>query len=425
MLIELHMKGVGPAEEMGIAFKPRMNFITGDNGLGKSFLLDVAWWALTGTWARDMARPRSDAALQPRIDGRRSSTAAGDAPSEVQVVFERALQAWVYEKRPPTYADIVVYARADGGISIADPFRLYLISAGKNLEGVSHFTAEELLEGRAPREGAPRLEGLIRDWASWQREKGEAYTQLCRVLEQLSPDPDHVLRPGELKRVSIEDSRHHPTLAMPYGVDVPLIHASAAMRRIASLAYALVWAWREHHEAAQLVAAEPLRSIVLLTDEIESHLHPQWQRRIVPALLGVMNALTKTADVAVQLITVTHSPLVLASVEPDFDAVRDAIWLFDLNDESKVTLEEFPFTRRGGADDWLTSRIFGLYETGSPRAQEALKTARRLLLEERPDPQAIETADKALRQTLGGTDPFWMRWSYWRDQQLGRGEDGT
>ena len=27
----------------------------GDNGLGKSFLLDTAWWALTGTWA---GRPR-------------------------------------------------------------------------------------------------------------------------------------------------------------------------------------------------------------------------------------------------------------------------------------------------------------------------------------------------------------------------------
>ena len=31
-----------PLMEMELA--PRLNLITGDNGLGKSFLLDVAWW---------------------------------------------------------------------------------------------------------------------------------------------------------------------------------------------------------------------------------------------------------------------------------------------------------------------------------------------------------------------------------------------
>ena len=36
--------------------------LTGDNGLGKSFVLDIAWWALTRTWSRGvMAAPRQDA----------------------------------------------------------------------------------------------------------------------------------------------------------------------------------------------------------------------------------------------------------------------------------------------------------------------------------------------------------------------------
>jgi len=48
MLHRLHLKNVGPASEL--ALKPlarRLNLITGDNGLGKSFLLDVAWYCLT------------------------------------------------------------------------------------------------------------------------------------------------------------------------------------------------------------------------------------------------------------------------------------------------------------------------------------------------------------------------------------------
>ena len=33
---------------MQLELAPRINLITGDNGLGKSFLLDVAWWATFG-----------------------------------------------------------------------------------------------------------------------------------------------------------------------------------------------------------------------------------------------------------------------------------------------------------------------------------------------------------------------------------------
>jgi len=54
MLKHLLLKNVGPAPDMAIEFGPRMNLLTGDNGLGKSFLLDVAWWALTRKWPRDL-----------------------------------------------------------------------------------------------------------------------------------------------------------------------------------------------------------------------------------------------------------------------------------------------------------------------------------------------------------------------------------
>ena len=43
---------VGPAPEMELKFGKRLNLLTGDNGLGKSFLFDIAWWALTRKWCR-------------------------------------------------------------------------------------------------------------------------------------------------------------------------------------------------------------------------------------------------------------------------------------------------------------------------------------------------------------------------------------
>ena len=57
MLKYLHLKNVGLAPDLRVEWAPRLNLITGDNGLGKSFLLDLAWWALTRTWAGSVALP--------------------------------------------------------------------------------------------------------------------------------------------------------------------------------------------------------------------------------------------------------------------------------------------------------------------------------------------------------------------------------
>jgi len=59
-LRRLELKGVGPAAVMNYEPSDRLNIITGDNSLGKTFLLDCIWWALTGQWVSEIARPRPD-----------------------------------------------------------------------------------------------------------------------------------------------------------------------------------------------------------------------------------------------------------------------------------------------------------------------------------------------------------------------------
>lgn len=63
-LESLELIGVGPAKNMKLDLAPRLNLITGDNGLGKTFLLECAWWALSGSWAdpEQPAYPRSNSA---------------------------------------------------------------------------------------------------------------------------------------------------------------------------------------------------------------------------------------------------------------------------------------------------------------------------------------------------------------------------
>ena len=54
MIKHLRLSNVGPAATMELEFGRRLNLLTGDNGLGKSFLLDIAWWAMTRRWPAEV-----------------------------------------------------------------------------------------------------------------------------------------------------------------------------------------------------------------------------------------------------------------------------------------------------------------------------------------------------------------------------------
>jgi hypothetical protein len=267
-----------------------------------------------------------------------------------------------------------------------------------------HFSPTTLWDGLSE-DGRVLCEGLIRDWVSWQRQEIETFQQLRAVLDLLSPEAEP-LRPGEPTRVSLEDVRDHPTLAMPYG-KVPLVFGSAGMKRVISLAYLFVWAWQEHLQASQLRRRPPADQIIFLVDEIESHLHPKWQRLILPALLKV--AASVKIDVDVQALVTTHSPLVLASAEPLFDEEKDALFTFDLK-AGEVEVNRADWRSRGDASSWLTSDVFDLGEARSVEAEQAIQQAKEAM--RRPDIPVEERRriHHELNTVLKDTDPFWSRW---------------
>jgi hypothetical protein len=167
--------------------------------------------------------------------------------------------------------------------------------------------------------------------------------------------------------------------------------------------------------ASKQRAEAPSSRVIVLFDEIEAHLHPRWQRLIVPALLKVVQTLTEDASARVQLVAATHSPLVLASVEPSFDDEKDA-W-FDLDfSKGRVALQRRDFIRRGEVDAWLTSDAFDLKEPRSIEAETAISEAMKLALQPSPSKQDIERVDQLLRASLGEIDRFWVRWTAFRQE---------
>ncbi len=409
MLEELYLSNVGPAATMNLDFGERLNLITGDNGLGKSFLLDVAWWSLTRTWARRMVIP------SPGTEAKISFAYTKKTPGSYEFTskYEPSRVRWTVKASRPPIPGLILYAQVDGGFSVWDPMRNYWTEDAPDRPNAFLFTPEEVWTGNE------HCRGVLEDWLLWQTGNDRRFGMLREVLRGLSPSATDAIEPGKPREITINDKGETPTLKMPYGEEVPLSYVSAGMRRIIALGYLLTWAWDRHVQAAKLRNEEPSHEVVLLVDELEAHLHPQWQRRIVPALLGVMDALTGQHKTSVQLIAATHSPLVLASAEPLFDEGKDAWFDLDL-EKGKVVLRERDFVRLGEVSNWLTSEAFDLGAARSLEAEQAIEATRKLF-QGTPTAHEIKRVHKLLQASLGETDRFWMRWSQYLESMKGKG----
>ena len=131
----------------------------------------------------------------------------------------------------------------------------------------------------------------------------------------------------------------------------------------------------------------------------------------MPALLKVAAKLG--ADVDVQFIATTHSPLVLASLEPHFDPDTDSFFRFDPQDD-QVTFNEIPWTTHGDMVGWLTSDIFGLDQARSREVEQAIEAAEAFMRGDAGQlPSHLRTKDainRSLQLLLPSLDPFWPRW---------------
>lgn len=429
MLHSITTQAVGPCASMTVDLAPRLNLLAGDNGVGKSFLLDLAWWLLTRTWSGEpirpvRPRPLKAPARQPTPMVLFSIDRATRGRSAYSVSFDRTKQEWKRNTGRPPSPGLVLYARVDGGFCVWDPARNdWKDAPSLGVDDPARtsaflFDTQSIWHGLKGANGAVLCKGLLQDWVEWQTTGDPAFEQLTRVLEHLSSgDGDIALRPGPPTRVSLGDVRDVPTLAMPYG-NVSILHASAAMRRVAALAYLLVWAFREHTRAREFLGQKPEHRIIFLIDEVEAHLHPRWQRVILPAMLDVTRELAPKASV--QLLVTTHSPFVPLSVETHVDEEQDALWEFDLVGR-EVTLTRKPWERHGDAAGWSTSSTFDLPSTRSIEGEKAIRAVDELVLRAEGGPGRVKPADVAavdrlLRDALPEFDPILARWGAFKDR---------
>ncbi|WP_395746377.1 AAA family ATPase [Prosthecobacter sp.] len=439
MISSLKLTNLGPVTPaLDMQFTPRLNMITGDNGLGKSLILDTAWYALTRTWPHDDA-PKAEG--KPVLHGEPALPNHDASPNEAKIEamvfgaspgsksfeasYEAKLQNWKNSRGAPVKPGLVVYAQVDGAFSIWDPARDY---GTENNDGdvpdALRLTTQNLWTGRGV------CPGLIVDWENWRSNNNGAWKLFCSVLREFAPlkapgsqDALGFLAPLPARRIRVRDASPTPMVRTIIG-EVPITQLSAGAKRILSLAYALVWTWLRHREDAKIVGQPPAKNLVLLWDEVECHLHPTWQRLILPALMRVLSSELLTASGSdFQIIATTHAPLVMASIETTVNEQYDRLFDLDLEAETgKVVMTVRPWAKFGDANGWLQSPIFdemsGGYSVEASRAMQAADDFMAGKIDSLP--AGLGTAEdihQALLKSLGGSDPWWPFWmSFYREK---------
>ena len=152
----------------------------------------------------------------------------------------------------------------------------------------------------------------------------------------------------------------------PWGRHIPIGAVGDGYRATLSLIIDLIgWAMFFNGSPPK---AEEIKGIVLL-DEIEQHLHPAWQRRIIGLLARRFPA--------IQFIVTTHTPMCAVGTTDLEDEVCDLVVLGREDDRTTLLQQTGP-PRGMRADQILTSPLFRLPNTSDDKIKEKIERYVRL-----------------------------------------------
>lgn len=349
-------------ERFALHLEPRLTVLVGRNGTGKTTVLEGLAVAL-GAWLSFFNASRDDRPI-PKSAARFVTTMHGGVPSmatcypvRVEASGETPLGhvAWARELRGadsrtttgvtksgregPLEATRFMPRGIEEAISGAEPIALPVLAYygtgrlwhHKRDRNPERAGLKSRLQGyRAALEAASDQKGF-EAWMAWREE--DRVQRLARAAEEGRPLSE--VRSPELEGVSaaacaclegarrIYYSANHQELRVDFldGSSLPFGALSDGQRNLIAVAADI--AWRATQLNPQLGAEAPARATgVVLIDEVDLHLHPAWQWRVLDDLLR--------AFPGIQFVVTTHSPQVMSAaprgsvrlLDPDHQAHR-------------------------------------------------------------------------------------------------------
>ena len=146
------------------------------------------------------------------------------------------------------------------------------------------------------------------------------------------------------------------------------------------------------------------RPAILLIDEIENHLHPTWQRRVIPALLEHFPGL--------QIFATTHSPFVVAGLK------KGQVHLLKRDENGVVTAESNPEDIVGWTADEILRNLMGVDDPTDNDTAEAARELRQLRSEEpRSDSKEEAKRQERMQELRKRVDRDLLAGGPWKKQR--------
>ena len=323
----LNVANVRAIKAAQFRFLPGFNLIVGVNGVGKTSVLHALSVCLSGVVKRtNKLRSRAKAFTADDI---RIGAEVSNIECDVRI-GDREYNYVLHKPRETSASQTAKVGRPREQVHATPEREEFVgdvpeISSGNEPQGrplaVLFSTNRSVPSERAPRQGSATggvdsafadafLERELRltEFGLWMRSRQTLLTESPEAGRVLTACEDAVTRflPG-YKNLQLIGEDNKTLCIDRHSTTIPVRKLSDGERGILSLVLDLT---RRLAQANPKIAAPTSESeAVVLIDEIDLHLHPKWQRQIV-------HNLTKTFP-RCQFVATTHSPQVVASVEPD------------------------------------------------------------------------------------------------------------
>jgi len=354
----MHLENIGPFRKLSIDFEVsesetaphNWTVIMGQNGIGKTGILRALAVALVAN--EDDIQTAAGSLLGEGASSGHISVVIGHQTLDVSLVRDRTVRVNARQTSPVEAGQILVlgFPALRGGPS-SEP------KGPKQLKARPPEPADltPLITGEVD----PRM-AHFKQWIVNVLSRSVVDSKY-RAIRDLLDDIVAELVPGDfagfadLEETNILQLRRRGH----EGVVVPFSTMSQGMASIFNWIGLLA---KRLYDVYEIQAERPPQQqhAIVIIDEIDAHLHPDWQRRVV--------ALTKKFFPHVQVIATTHSPLIASSLE-----TRE-IRVIELDDEGNVSFRT-PSIRTYGqsADFIMQSDVMGLQNARTLEVEQTIQ----------------------------------------------------
>ena len=404
---KLGFSNVGPFDEVEFEFDPQVNVFTGPNNSGKSSVLWVLGELLVYPFTMPAktlrsAEPKwklgiSRAAEIDYIEGtlpadpglfsqvyenmghtcyvpaqRRGTNFRSPGPAVTQDMEERLdeeLQLILPERKstirqvgPEAFRQSVRgYIGGEESLELARRRKLML-------------TGNSLVSDKAMKQKIVDL-----DYAAYRKERPTIKATVDNVASMASEITEGF--PIQFLGVAEDSEGLYPQFRTTDG-DLPLDVLSQGTQSIMQFLAHLIFGYAEYYDFPLDLKDKPG---ILIIDEIDAHLHPSWQRRIIPALTNNFPNL--------QIFCSTHSPLMLAGLK------AGQVHLLQRGEDNRVTVSRNEVDIAGWSADEILRSFLGVSDPTDQKTVDHLERLRELRRKRELSPKESKELE-SLRDTV-------------------------